>query len=281
MNQEVTEILEREIVTETLKSQGPKLPLGTMGQGGEYLKDIEVRPWRFSEEREIGKLRAENKGLNVAQLVNLTLAVMCKKLGMYDFESMPLPERKAVISMMTMPDVLYAYAWLRRESMGSEIKFDPRCPGCGHDFVFIADLDSMDVKIVSDLKFALWDYELKVPIMIRNKEVKKLTFGPAIWNALEAMGNTGISELDVGATKSGIILGSIHSVDELGEIRLADHELDDMVKYDIERLSFLIDEKAIGPDLSLEGVCPRQRCGRKFRMPIPWATDDFFAASSP
>jgi len=193
----------------------------------------------------------------------------------------PLPERRVVISMMTMPDVLYAYAWLRRESVGSEVKFDPRCPGCGHDFVFVADLDSMEVKVVSELKLALWEYELKVPITIRNKEVKKLTFGPARWNAVEALGNTGISELDVGATKSGIILGSIHSVDGIGEMPLAEHELNDMVKYDIERLSFLVDEKAIGPDLSLEGECPRQRCGRKFKMPIPWTTDDFFAVSSP
>jgi len=281
MNQDIPKIPKPEIVTETLKSQGPKLPLGTVGNGGQYFKDIEVRPWRFPEEREIGRLRAENKGMNVAQLVNLTLSVMNKKLASFDFESMPLPERRAVISMMTMPDVLYAYAWLRRESVGSEVKFDPRCPGCGHDFVFVADLDSMDVKSVSDLKSALWDYEFKTPIMIRGKEVKKLTLGPAKWNAVEALGNTGISELDVGATKSGIIFGSIHSVDGLGEIPLAEHELDDMVKYDIERLSVLIDEKAIGPDLSLEGVCPRQRCGRKFRMPIPWATDDFFAVSSP
>lgn len=279
MNQENNQV-KLEIEVKSLKTQGPNLPLGTLNKAKEYCKDIILKPWRFAEEREIGKLRAENKGMNVAQLVNLTLATMCKKLGVHEFEQMSIPERRVCISMMTMPDVLYAYAWLRRESMGSEVQFSPRCPVCGNDFIFLANLDTMQVKVVSNLSSAFWHYELKTPITIRNKEVKKLVFGPARWNALEAMGNAGVSELDIGATKLGIILGSIQSIEGLGELPLAEHELNEMAKYDIEKISALIDEKVIGPDLSLDGVCPRQRCGKKFKMPIPWATDDFFAASS-
>jgi len=264
----------------TLGELGATLPIGISNSTGILQKELSVRPWRFKEERELGQLRAENKNTNVGRYVGMLLSIMCKRFGNNEIETMEFDKRRLTISGTYMPDVLYAYVYLRKVAMGTNLPLDPRCPRCGNDFVFNADLDSLEVKVVDRLEDTYWNYDLQTPIIIRKKEIRKLSFGPLKWSTLERLGDKGISQLNTGAAKLGMIHGSMRSISELERVPIVEEELDGMVKYDIEMLSHLIDKNSVGPDMSIKGRCPKQQCNHEFQIPINWETESFFGISS-
>ena len=59
---------------------------------------------------------------------------------------------------------------------------------------------------------------------------------------------------------------------------LTDQEMDELDKYDIEGIAALMDDHVVGPDMVVEGYCPK--CGASFKWPIPWVYNSFFARSS-
>lgn len=268
----------KEVRKTTLAELGAEFPIGIPDDSGRLHKSFSVRPWRLKEERELGKLRASNEGISVGQWVSLVLATMCSRFGPHNFDEMKPEMKRVFISQCYMPDIFYAYLWLRRESLGSGFGFEIRCGNCGNRFPFTADLDSMEVRAIEEIKQAVWTYKLKAPITIRGKLIESFVLGPTKWNTLERMGSE-ILGVDTGAAKSGMIHGSIISLGELGEIPITENELDDLVKWDIEAISQEIDDKAVGPVMEVAGNCPR--CNREFKSSIEWATDSFFAPPSP
>lgn len=264
----------------TLGELGPVLPIGIKDDSGRYHKDIAVRPWTLKEERELGKARGEGEGMRVGRYVNTILSTLCTRLGPHDLEGMELAKRQAVISTMLMPDVFYAYCWLRREAIGNELELEITCGKCSppHAFPYSGLMDSLEVTCVDQEEDARFDFQLETPIMVRGTKISLLSVGPQLWNVLEILGDKGIKRFDTGAAKAGVIYGSIKSVGELGEVPLAEGEIDTMRKRDFERLSDMIDERGVGPVMTIEGDCPK--CKRKFQHVLEWASDDFFAISS-
>lgn len=272
--------------TVTLAEQGARLPLGIRASDGAYRKDIAVRPWRMKEERELGRIRDQNKDANVAQFVSMVLSAMCTRLGPHDFESMSKPEERQVhVSQMFMGDVFYAYIWLRIQAMGHELGLDVTCPRCRHSYPFVADLNTVETVVVENEEQARWEYELKAPFEVRGKTVERLMLGPSRWNGLEMMSGNSIS---TGEAKAGIIRSSIvglgtpdWDVDEAGNLRplvLTDAELDEMAKRDIEAITNSIEKHAVGPNMAVEDKC--NRCGAEIKLAIDWGYDNFFGDSS-
>lgn len=266
----------------TLQEQGPRLPLGIIDTNGDYIKDIATKRWRMAEERELGDMRDRNRDVNVAQFVSMVLSTMCNKMGTHNFESMKHEERRVVVSQMFMGDVFYAYVWLRMKTLGNELHLNLTCPQCRNKFPFVADLNTIEVDVCDKLDDALWTYELKEPFDIRGKSVTSLLLGPARWTSLESM-KSGV--MNTGAAKAGVILGSIHGIanwkDKEGKpqkVALSESELDEMVKLDIEGITNRIDDYAIGPNMSVEGVC--NRCRYNYKLAIDWGYDSFFGDSS-
>jgi hypothetical protein len=262
----------------TLCELGGKLPIGVIDDHGKLHKDLKTRPWRMKEERELGKLRSENDAISVGQWVSLVIGTMYTRFGNHDFESMKPEHKRVLISQFYMPDVFYAFLWLRREAVGSELGFDLRCPVCNNRFSFPADLDTLEVQTLDDISQAEWDYKLKAPIQIQGKLVESLHLGPTKWATIEGLGVGGIGGFDSGTTKAGLIHGSILNLGEHGAVPITHSDLDDLVKRDIEALSRMIDEKSPGPNMEVEAKCPR--CRNEFRTSIQWMTDDFFAPPS-
>lgn len=265
----------------TLGEWGPQLPIGVLDPAGQVGRSLEVRKWRMKEEKEIGALRAEHRNKNVGKYVSALLARMCTKLGPHTFDdSMRVEDRLLIINQMYMADVLYAYVWLRFKSLGKDLPFAPRCPYCRNEFSFKANLNSLDVVAVFDHEKMPWEYELSEPISVRGKEVTKLVIGSPRWAMLESADNSAISELNTGGIKSALIYASVQSLGDEQDVALAPGELDDLVKYDIEELTRLMDERTMGPIMALEGACPRPACGRTFQLPVNWTSEDFFSTSS-
>lgn len=266
------------IKTIKLSARGPKLPLGTVEPGGGVGNLIEVRPWRLKEERELAELHEkEGEGANMASFVAMTLAAMCTMLGGARWTALKEVERRALISTMWMGDVLYAYAWLRYQAMGKEIKFNVQCPQCRSKYPFTADLGSLEVSVVEKFEDALYSYKLRDPIKVRgDKLVTGFVLGPARWSVMEMIRpGTG---MNVGMAKLRTIQGSIHDVIGREGQPISDEELDELSKYDLEALSGVIDANHIGPNMAIEDKC--NVCARPFRASIDWNYEGFFGSSS-
>jgi hypothetical protein len=261
----------------TLQEQGPKLPLGMTDGGGVRADLIEVKRWNMREERALGRLRASNPDLNMAQYAGMVLGHMCPKLGPHTFDESMKAEVKTVhIGQMPAGDIFYAYVWLRMKALGNVLDLRPKCGSCNNEFDFPADLNTLEIHVAETPEDALWEYELKEPFKAHGKEVKSLTMGPAIWNSYEMMNND--SGLNVGETKLEVIKGSIQKVNGGPNIIIGKNDLDDMGKFDLENLTELIDKHFLGPNMSVEGKCTK--CRRDFKKTIPWSYDDFFGVSS-
>jgi hypothetical protein len=258
----------------TLKELGTRLSLGN--PNASYNKTLEIRPWRMKEEKELGRLKKEAKKDNLTSYLPLVIGTLCTKVGEHDFTKMKDIEKRLVISQMWLGDVWTAYCLIRIKSMGSKIDLKPVCSHCGKTIEWVADLNTLEVNTANEIKDCLWEYELEQPIVIRGKERTKFTMGPMRLLALEALGET---DVNIGSAKDEIISGSIHKIDGQ-EIILAKSDLDELVKIDIEKLTAKINEKNIGPNMSIEGKCPHVNCGENFKYPIDWGFDSFFGISS-
>ena len=263
-----------------LQNLGPQLPLGIVDSAKTYHKEIAARVWKLGTERELGDLRDKNRDSNFAQYVSMILGTMCTKLGPHAFDGKPLADKSVLVSQMYMADVLYAYIWLRVESLGPNLNVEVKCPTCNGTFPFAADLNTLEVTCADSVEAAQWDYTLKHPIKVRGRECKALRFGPTRWNAMES---TSASQFNSGQMKADIVRYSIHEVGHDGEtfeaMPISEHELDELSKFDFETLAYLIDKNAIGPDMSIKDKC--RLCSRPFVTSIDWGYESFFAISSP
>lgn len=270
--------MDQKVRTVTMAEWGPRLPHG-IPVGGALHREVGCKEWTFEEEEQLGELREKNKDINMGHWVAMVLSTLLTKLGHnQDFQGTSMTERRIAISNLTMPDVFFCYIWLRRETIGKDLPLMVTCLGCNHEFKYIADLDTLEVRVVDEEKDALWEYKFQKPFEIRGKEVSRALVGPTTWGSLEAMGDR-VRNMNTAIAKKGIIHGAIREYAELGKVPLAANEINKMRKSDIEGLANDINNRAIGPDMLVEGSCPK--CGKTFKNPLDWSSDSFFATSSP
>ncbi|MGD9749381.1 MAG: hypothetical protein AB7W59_00135 [Acidimicrobiia bacterium] len=278
---EAAENKDTHLIKTTQAALGTSLPVGVVSASGQRSRDFAIRPWRLKEEKELGKLRAQHGDATLTQYVSMILATMCTKLGGVDLESLgDVTKRRLFVSTMYVADVFYTYLTLRINAIGPEMSLKLKCPKCGHDFDFMADLTTTEIWQLKDgdLSAAEWTFKFKDPIQLRSKTVTGLRLGPARWSSME---DADVAKGDMGTAKAVAIIGStIGFLDDSTSIVLAPHELDEMSKRDVEALLNEINDHGLGPVMSVEAKCKRERCGREFMAPIDWGYDSFFSISS-
>lgn len=258
----------------SLPELGPTLPIGVDGSAD---RSMSFKRWNLRVEKELGEKRKAVPNANLGEWASILLSEMATKIGPHDFTQMKEAERRLALSQMYMQDVLYAYLYLRYAAMGASLKIDMECPYHEYSFVWPGDLSTLMVRTIDKLEAACWNFELQEPTVIRNKPRKRFHCGPVRWHAIEEaqLGR----RVNQGQMKAIMIHASILKVDD-EEIALAEHELDEMTKLDLERHIAEIDRYAVGPDLSLDVRCPDKKCDRRFRTSLDWSYDTFFAISS-
>lgn len=260
----------------TLREQGPKLPLGIAVPNG-LARDMATQPWKFKQEKELAKLRQDNQDQSIAHWVSMVLATMYTKLGTHDFAETKYEGKRIIISQMIMGDVWYAYLWLRTQTMGPKVNLELKCPACRKPFGFLADLETTEVQVADAIEQTKWLYEMKEPFEIRGKLATQLLLGQPRWEAMEAANHQ--SGMGDATAKLAIIRGSIHGITgQDAMVILTEDELDEMSKIDIESIVAQINSNNIGPNMAIEGACPK--CQRDFRLPMDWSYDNFFGVSS-
>lgn len=263
----------------TLAERGPLLPLGTIDPTtNAWDRTLSLRRWNFKVEKDIGALRDKSKGVTLAPWISRVLGLICTRIGAHDFAAFKEGEdalKYALMSKMFLGDVFYAYVWLRTKAMGNVLKVSIVCPACDDRYVMDADLNTLEVTCAPDLQACLHEYDLAEPFPVRGKEIRKLLLGPPRWAVLE---QDGVTTLNLGTGKQAILRGAIYGVDGDTNVKLAENELDEMDKYDIEHATKAIGEKNLGPKMMLEEKC--RRCGFEMGIPIDWGYDNFFSSSS-
>lgn len=267
---------QQEQTKQTIQDRGPVLPLGVPDSGGNYHRDLAIKPWRFKEERELGRLRDEHKDENLAKYIGMVLATMCTRIGPYDFTAMKLVEKRLVISQMFMGDVFYAYVWLRIHSLGADFPINFKPSWSNKEIKINADLNTVEVVSAESYEAACWMYELSNPIDIRSKQVSEFRMAPIRWSALESLEGLAGS-IDLAYQKSKLILASVIGCEGIdGDVILTEQELEEMTKLDIEKLTAKLDAQNLGPLMVVDG----KHKGRQFQARIDWGYDSFFAISS-
>jgi hypothetical protein len=260
----------------TLKELGKNLPLGVLDKDNKHNKCLSFKPWRMKEEKELGRLAQENKNTNIGRHISMILATMCEKIGPHDFSQMKFEEKIIIISQMFVGDVFYAYCDLRKENIGNILEMIVPCPRCGHQFDFSADLNTLEVITAESQDEMTWEYDLKHPIEIRGKKITGFKLGLPLWNTIEGAVDTGAGEACV---KDRVIRGCIRGIKgDNKTIIITPEELDELSKFDIERLVRKIDNNVLGPVMTLECKC--DKCQAEIVKPIDWRKESFFGDSS-
>jgi hypothetical protein len=263
----------------SLAERGPLLALGIVEPGGALNKSLEVREWKAKQERELGRLRENLKTANMAEYVGHVLATMCTRIGPHDFTRMSDKERRLVVSQMAAGDVFHAYCWLRYSAIGAELPMTLDCPVCGRSFDWVGDLGSLTISVVDKLEDSYWEYKLINPMEIRGKRVETLWLCQPAWHRAET--SRPESRWDFESGKLAVICGAIRGAAELGEIPLADNEIDELSKRDLEGIVGQFDQHLIGPDMRIEAKCPTPQCRALVLRTVDWNYQSFFAVSSP
>ena len=261
----------------TVAELGATLPLGVKDPNGKLHRSFEVRPWRLKEEKELGQLQKSIDSNNMALYVQNVVGYMLTRIGEFDFTDMAKSAKDALISQMYLGDVWYIYLWTRIEAMGEKITLTYGCPHCRKkNLSTTADLTTAEVVCVADPDSFTFNYKLKRPIKIRNKEATELLLGPVFWNSIAT------SESDNrGAVKADVLVSSIRGIpglDDGKQIVMTEHDILELTKRDIEGALDAVNQNAVGPIMVVEMPCVA--CGSDVEIPIDWNYNSFFEASS-
>lgn len=276
----------------TLEELGKRLPVP--------LKDatrpsFDFRPWRFEEEKKIGKLK--QKFPHLGRFVRELFYFMLSEWNGKSWLEIDENERKVILNQLSWANVFYMYICLRIDALGEEMKmhkFD--CPSCtGPILEMLANLNSIEVKVSgfkevenSDSELPVWEedaeferstiYDLKKPFTVGEVKVIGLKCGYTPWDAMEKLNAHDRNE---GSVKESMMRASLESAltEEGGEVALDKNKiLNHMTKRDIEGYYDKLDDFNGGPKLALEIECPH--CGGKNDMAFNWTYDYFFGNSS-
>lgn len=273
-----SETKEPERVKVTLKERGPELPLGILGKDGELNRAMVCRAWTGVEERALGQLREDSK--EDGDFLTRMIAYMYTQVGPHNFEKMEDAAKRVVVSQMFMGDALYLYMWLRTQTLGPALRTDVTCPWCKFEFDYEADLNTLEIRTAKTLDAVTWEYQLKHPFKIRGVMADGFELSPSRWSTMEGIVKSAIQ--NKATTKLDMIQGCVRRIlGQPNEIMLTPSELDGMTKLDIESLAVELDDREIGPDLSINDKCQRSWCKRRFYVSLEWRYDSFFAVSSP
>jgi hypothetical protein len=263
----------------TLGKLGRKLPIGFIA-GDKLDKTLGLVDFKLKHERALARIRAE--GISGIRYAQYALALLVSRMGPHSFTEQQPATNELVVSQMYMPDVLYAFFMVRREALGKDFAFNVECPRCTTDgkptlSPITADLDTLEVNLVTDPKQLEWTIELRDGVMIGGSNRKILKVQPPIWGQLdsEAQG----SGIDAYQTLN-ILRASLVSVEGLETPPvLTDEDADEMSRYDVALIESSYEDNIPGPVMLLEAQC--HKCRARINRPLNWLSPDFFSVASP
>lgn len=264
------------MITKCLSEMAGEVPIGSSVDPSDPRgKAVDFRPWRGRDERAIGEMRGKHRNLTPGQLTSRVLAHFVTQWCGHDFSAMSTPERLVALALAPAADVLTAWLHLRVAALGPEFSMTLVCPSCGHEMEYEIDLGTLEIRCPETLEDTAFDVPLDDGLLYGNKKVKSVTLGVIPWQGYEA--TTASGARDLADLQMRLLVSAVTRLDgQPGRLRVND--LDDMTKRDLAGLARGLDERVLGPDLSVDPDCPR--CTGPVRAVLSWVYDGFFSAPS-
>lgn len=261
--------------TTTLQEFGPQLPVLPKSIAD---RAFSFRTWTMKEERDVAKLRRENKktGVFVRKVFDLMLA----ELGGADWQSLDVKQRSLILNQMPYGNILYMYIWLRYEAMGPDFAIQNlQCPMCEAKIEqFVANLETLEVEVREPDDSAEGLYMLAKPFKQGDCMVHGLYMRDTPWDVMERVttaealnGDVKISFLNASCAAAKT---DVQERAELSPVMLVQA----LPKREIEGAFRFVEDHNAGPVMSVELKCPE--CSSDFRRPLNWNYDHFFGSSS-
>jgi hypothetical protein len=259
----------------TLRELGSQMPVGIEAADGTLMKSFKLRPFRMKEEKELARLK-ERPGLNAAKYASMVVAAMLTEIGGRQMDGMTESAREALISNLTVGDVLYIYTFLRAEALGSEVRMRVPCGKCKEHFDFLGDLTTIEVRTVDKPGEMVRHFEMAHGIPYRGQTRKKVTLRPIRWSIFETTDLKNAVMLRAAALQNAIV--GIEGIPDAEFSPIPDTSLDELTKRDMEMLERAAEMNSPGPLMAVEAKCPK--CRTSWAGPIDWGYDSFFSHSS-
>lgn len=256
---------------------GMRLPVGVGPFDGSAARTLQLdfRDWSGKDDRKIGAMRQARPGQGDADLVEMILAEFVTKWGHHDFTRMSEDERRNVLTMAPSGDIFHAWTMLRIENLGPELQMTFACGNCQKDIVFETDAEEIEEKVpVSPTADLTEKIVTRKGFMYQGARRRETTIAPVLWKTYYGINSnvrTSVTDL-----KLMVIEGAVVGLEGVeGQIILPPTSVDTLTKYDIELLARRIEERQLGPELSLDFRCPH--CDVRMIRPVSWEYDVFFS----
>lgn len=263
----------------TVGELGMRLPVGTGPLDGSRARvtSLETRLWTAAEEERIGALRKKNSRMTEAELVLEVLALFCTRWGEHDFSAMPHNDRVTILRGQPTADIFHAWTVLRIENMGERLKFDVKCPDCGHKYAF--ELNAEDfvchVPVSESTSLLAETPELSTGMTIGSERRRVLLVKPAPWSLTLDIAKMGGSNSSV---KLRIIKCSVAGwPGSANDVPISLPMVNTLIKRDLEELARFIVKAHEPVDLSYTTQCPG--CETEHLQQVPWLYDIFFSVA--
>lgn len=232
-----------------------ELPCGYLDGDGGLHTDVVVKEMT-GEEEEI--LAARN--MPVTKKINRILARCTESIG-----SIGGPLVNTVIPDLTQGDRVYLLIAIRRASLGNEMPFLTKCPGCEQDARFVLDLADLETKKMPDP--LIRSYDLELPKSGRKVRMKVLT-----GRGEEAISKASTKGVDLISTA---IFVRIDSIDDKPATM---KDLKSLPLMDRNFLREAWEEHEGGVDTTVEIECPS--CAHEYDTDLDISQQGFFNPSA-
>lgn len=257
----------------TVSALAGRLPVGAVLPSGERCRTYAFKPWRTSDELELGKLRDKNRAMPVGEFASHVLAHFLTEWCGQPVAGLQPHERRLIVSRAWAGDFYAAWFALRQLALGNDLDMRIVCSLCRTGFDYTVDLGSIEAEEVEDGEELRQAFALRDGFEFRGSPRRVLTLEPLRWATYESLGEDG---LNTGALKTSLIAGSVVGVDGIdGDVKLSSAQLD-LTKYDLESLTARINKRQPGPSLAIETGCPK--CNAPITRSLSWVYDSFFSA---
>lgn len=257
----------------TFGERGDLLSFG-IPAGDAHGRTFAFKPWRTADEKAVGAIRDRNRGITPAAFASEAMAHFLTEWGGVDFTKLSIGERRLYLARGYAGDVFQTWIQLRRSAMGDSFDMQLECRSCRTEFVYTADLASLELNVADDGEDLRQQVALLDGFDWRGEDVREVTIAPLRWSLYEtqtASINTGMLKVRAAAQAICGINGK-PLASPLPESAL------DLTKRDLEAIASALDADTLGPQLAIEEFCPH--CGSRVRQSLSWTYDAFFSGKA-
>ena len=271
----------------TLGELGNRVPIGFFSPTdiNKRLREFAFTKWTFKEERRIAAIKQQmTKQRRGPLFITKMLIEMSEHIFNVPVKQIQIEQQQlGFVGQFFWCDVLYMYFFFRNFAIGKEVNMEIECPVCSKRFTYAANIESLTVRTLKEgasINDLSQKVELDQGFFYKDKHYKNLYIAPTRWFSM--MNSTDGTLQDESVMKEMFIKSSVTGINEPYEQGFFwdNTILEQLYKYDFEKLYQEIIKNNLGPELFISVRCPEPSCNEVLYRVLDWSYDSFFTILS-